>query len=59
MKRSKRAWDLLEPLGGRENTDKKDGVKRVLDKLDEIYGVTKEGFYHGKPIACQSFTLNR
>lgn len=28
---------------------KKDNISFVLNKLDEIYGVTKEGFYHDQP----------
>lgn len=28
---------------------KNEHVMNVLDKLDEIYGVTKEGFYHNQP----------
>lgn len=28
---------------------KKDNISAVLDKLDEIYGITKEGFYHQQP----------
>lgn len=28
---------------------KKENISCVLDKLDEIYGVTKEGFFHQKP----------
>ncbi|WP_077610079.1 endonuclease III domain-containing protein, partial [Clostridium sp. Marseille-P2415] len=28
---------------------KKENISCVLDKLDEIYGMTKEGFFHQKP----------
>jgi len=35
-----------------------DHIGAILKKLDDVYGVTKEGFYHDQPyhsVSCRCF----
>lgn len=28
---------------------KKENIRHILEKLDQVYGITKKGFYHNQP----------